>query len=159
MLASRFGRILKISVPLETNPRLVFVNQFRRFPPARFNSSLPAANSPPSSSDSNPSSSISIQPRLSITFTCAVPDCSHRSTHEFSKRSYERGIVIIQCPNCKNRLAVYKWFRPWLSVEKPWQTFDSGSFGVVQRSWSNRGWKTSYNRGLDARKRGENPTR
>ncbi len=44
-----------------------------------------------------------IQPRLSLTFTCAVSGCGHRSTHEFSKRSYEKGIVIIQCPSCKNR--------------------------------------------------------
>lgn len=43
------------------------------------------------------------EPRLSLTFTCSVPDCSHRSTHEFSKASYEKGVVLVQCPNCKNR--------------------------------------------------------
>lgn len=44
-----------------------------------------------------------IEQRLSLTFTCAVSGCGHRSTHEFSKRSYERGIVLVQCPGCNNR--------------------------------------------------------
>jgi hypothetical protein len=39
----------------------------------------------------------------SLTFTCSVDKCGERSTHEFAKRSYERGIVIVQCPGCKNR--------------------------------------------------------
>lgn len=59
-----------------------------------------------------------IQRRLQITFTCtaqipattaastesnaSVP-CHHRSTHEFSRRSYEHGIVLVECPSCKNR--------------------------------------------------------
>ena len=43
------------------------------------------------------------EPRLSLTFTCTVSTCFHRSTHEFSKASYERGIVLVQCPGCKNR--------------------------------------------------------
>lgn len=44
-----------------------------------------------------------IEQRLSLTFTCAVEGCGHRSSHEFAKRSYEKGIVIVQCPECKNR--------------------------------------------------------
>ncbi|GJN90405.1 hypothetical protein Rhopal_003416-T1 [Rhodotorula paludigena] len=44
--------------------------------------------------------------RLRITFTCTAPSsseegagqCGHRSTHEFSRRSYEKGVVIVQCP-------------------------------------------------------------
>lgn len=44
-----------------------------------------------------------IDQRLSLTFTCAVQDCGHRSTHEFSKASYTKGIVLVQCPGCKNR--------------------------------------------------------
>lgn len=43
------------------------------------------------------------EPRLSLTFTCTVPDCGTRSSHEFTKRSYEKGIVLVQCPGCKNR--------------------------------------------------------
>ena len=39
----------------------------------------------------------------SLTFTCTAGDCGHRSTHEFSRRSYEKGLVIVQCPQCKNR--------------------------------------------------------
>ncbi|KAJ9096394.1 hypothetical protein QFC21_005216 [Naganishia friedmannii] len=46
---------------------------------------------------------VAIEPRLSMTMTCTADDCGHRSTHEFTKRSYQRGIVIIQCPGCKNR--------------------------------------------------------
>lgn len=37
-----------------------------------------------------------IDPKLSLTFTCTVQDCGHRSTHEFTKRSYEKGIVLVQ---------------------------------------------------------------
>jgi len=44
-----------------------------------------------------------VEPRLSITFTCTVTDCGERSTHEFSKRAYTKGIVLVQCPKCKNR--------------------------------------------------------
>lgn len=46
----------------------------------------------------------------SMTFTCTVEDCGERSTHEFSKRSYENGIVLVQCPGCKNR------YVPFLSL-------------------------------------------
>lgn len=54
-----------------------------------------------------------INRRLQITFTCTAPvpkgeaddaaPCGHRSTHEFSRRSYEKGIVLIECPGCGNR--------------------------------------------------------
>ena len=54
-----------------------------------------------------------IEQRLAITFTCSVDECGHRSTHEFSKRSYTKGIVIVQCPGCKNRHLIadnLSWF-------------------------------------------------
>ncbi|KAI0825757.1 DNL zinc finger-domain-containing protein, partial [Irpex lacteus] len=54
------------------------------------------------------------EPRLSLTFTCTVPQCETRSTHEFTRRSYERGIVIVQCPGCKNRHLIADhlgWFK------------------------------------------------
>ena len=54
-----------------------------------------------------------IEQRLAITFTCSVDQCGHRSTHEFSKRSYTNGIVIVQCPGCKNRHLIadnLSWF-------------------------------------------------
>ena len=44
-----------------------------------------------------------LEPRLSMTFTCTVDGCGERSTHQFTKRSYERGIVLVECPGCKNR--------------------------------------------------------
>lgn len=46
------------------------------------------------------------EPRLSLTMTCTVPDCHERSTHQFSKRAYERGIVLVTCPKCKNRYVI-----------------------------------------------------
>lgn len=54
-----------------------------------------------------------IEQRLAITFTCTVDQCGHRSTHEFSKRSYTKGIVIVQCPECKSRHLIadnLSWF-------------------------------------------------
>ncbi|TFK23186.1 zf-DNL-domain-containing protein [Coprinopsis marcescibilis] len=43
------------------------------------------------------------QPRMAIGLTCAVEGCGQPQSHIFSKRSYEKGIVIVTCPNCKNR--------------------------------------------------------
>jgi hypothetical protein len=46
-----------------------------------------------------------IQPRLQLTITCTAPACDarHRSTHEFSRQAYEKGIVLVQCPACHTR--------------------------------------------------------
>ncbi|KAF9459306.1 DNL zinc finger-domain-containing protein [Collybia nuda] len=55
-----------------------------------------------------------IEPRLSMSFTCTVKDCGERSTHQFTKRAYERGIVLVQCPGCKNRHLIADhlgWFK------------------------------------------------
>lgn len=43
------------------------------------------------------------EPKMAIAFTCTVPKCGHRQAHMFSKRSYEKGIVIVTCSGCKNR--------------------------------------------------------
>jgi protein import protein ZIM17 len=54
-----------------------------------------------------------VEQRLALTFTCAVHGCGHRSSHEFSKHSYTKGIVIVQCPACKNRHLIadnLSWF-------------------------------------------------
>ncbi|KAF9244110.1 DNL zinc finger-domain-containing protein [Melanogaster broomeanus] len=54
------------------------------------------------------------EPHLAIAFTCTANGCDHRSAHTFTKRSYERGIVIIQCPSCKNRHLIADnlgWFK------------------------------------------------
>lgn len=47
-----------------------------------------------------------VVPKLSITFTCTVEGCGERSTHEFTKHAYEKGIVLVQCPGCKNRYCI-----------------------------------------------------
>ena len=57
------------------------------------------------------------EPRLSLTFTCTVTDCNERSTHQFTKRAYERGIVLVECPKCKNRCVV---FQNLLAVDNSW---------------------------------------
>jgi len=49
-----------------------------------------------------------------MTFTCTADGCGHRSTHEFAKRSYTKGIVLVQCPSCKNRHLIADhigWFK------------------------------------------------
>ncbi|KAF8889269.1 DNL zinc finger-domain-containing protein [Infundibulicybe gibba] len=79
--------------------------------------------SAPAHTDAEPSTSTTKlelarqEPKLSITFTCTAPDCGPpgvRSTHEFSRRAYERGIVLVQCPGCKNRHLIADhlgWFK------------------------------------------------
>ncbi|KAF5362408.1 hypothetical protein D9756_002660 [Leucocoprinus leucothites] len=55
-----------------------------------------------------------IEPKLSITFTCTVEGCGERSTHQFTKHAYEKGIVLVQCPGCKNRHLIADhlgWFK------------------------------------------------
>ncbi|THU79899.1 zf-DNL-domain-containing protein [Dendrothele bispora CBS 962.96] len=95
-------------------------------------SALPTTGNSKETSNNNPSSSSSssapsitldvsteepvkvIEPRLQMTFTCTVPDCGTRSTHEFTKRAYERGIVLVQCPGCHNRHLIADhlgWFK------------------------------------------------
>ncbi|PWN99917.1 zf-DNL-domain-containing protein, partial [Tilletiopsis washingtonensis] len=54
--------------------------------------------------------------RLSLSFTCTAGEvpCGHRSAHEFSAKSYEKGIVIVQCPKCKSRHLIADhlgWFK------------------------------------------------
>jgi len=70
-------------------------------------------NAPPSTrhTPQNTSNSAKTQqpdePKYSLTFTCKVPECDERTSHMFSKRAYHHGIVIIQCPKCKNRYVVF----------------------------------------------------
>ncbi|KAF8972713.1 DNL zinc finger-domain-containing protein [Flammula alnicola] len=55
-----------------------------------------------------------MEPRLQLTFTCTVSGCGERSTHQFSKHAYEKGIVLVQCPGCKNRHLIADhlgWFK------------------------------------------------
>ncbi|KAF9054712.1 DNL zinc finger-domain-containing protein [Panaeolus papilionaceus] len=81
-----------------------------------------------------------IEPRLSITFTCTVPDCNERSTHEFSKRSYEKGIVLVQCPGCKNRHLIADhlgWFK---------DSTDGGKLKTVEDLLASKGEKIKKGR-------------
>ncbi|KAG6328284.1 hypothetical protein ID866_10805, partial [Astraeus odoratus] len=60
-------------------------------------------------------------PRLLIAFTCTAQDCNHRSAHSFTKRAYTRGIVLIQCPSCKNRHLIADnlgWFKDTMEEGK-----------------------------------------
>lgn len=54
-----------------------------------------------------------------MTFTCTADACGHRSSHEFTKRSYTKGIVLVQCPSCKNRHLIADhlgWFKVSLAL-------------------------------------------
>ncbi|KAH9479760.1 hypothetical protein JR316_0008355 [Psilocybe cubensis] len=85
----------------------------------------PVVPPPPSASASESSTSATtttdsqplpekIEPKLSLTFTCTVSGCGERSTHQFTKKAYEKGIVLVQCPGCKNRHLIADhlgWFK------------------------------------------------
>ncbi|KAJ9106712.1 hypothetical protein QFC19_003024 [Naganishia cerealis] len=100
-LPSPFGAALRYASPFRKAKSLDRGGWGRRWN----SSSAPAVGGGPN---------VAIEPRLSMTMTCTAGDCGHRSTHEFTKRSYQRGIVIIQCPECKNRHLIadhLDWFK------------------------------------------------
>ncbi|KAI9469993.1 MAG: DNL zinc finger-domain-containing protein [Benjaminiella poitrasii] len=50
--------------------------------------------------------------QMLIGFTCTV--CNERSHHTMSKHAYTKGVVLIQCPGCKNRHLIADnlgWFK------------------------------------------------
>lgn len=53
-----------------------------------------------------------LSPQLGIVYTCKV--CGHRNSHSFSKTSYEKGVVIVQCAGCENNHLIADnlgWFK------------------------------------------------
>ncbi|KAM9928528.1 hypothetical protein OXX59_001799 [Metschnikowia pulcherrima] len=90
----------KLTWPLK--PRTLTLASFR---PAqvRYNSSFSGANGETAEAAA-PGKTAELKmdsPQLMIAFTCKV--CDTRSSHTFSKQSYTKGSVLIQCPGCKNR--------------------------------------------------------
>ncbi|PWN93554.1 zf-DNL-domain-containing protein, partial [Acaromyces ingoldii] len=77
-----------------------------------------------------------IEPKLALTFTCTVEGCGERSSHQFTKRSYEKGIVLVQCPGCKNRHLIADhlgWFAQDASEPKTIEEMVAQKGGRVQR--------------------------
>ncbi|TFK90823.1 zf-DNL-domain-containing protein [Polyporus arcularius HHB13444] len=106
--------------PLSTVPRAHHgIRRFSSSPRTCRDSRPPhskdAVEAPPASP--TPQTHITLEtpePKLSLTFTCTVEACHTRSTHQFTKRSYEKGIVIVECPGCKNRHLIADhlgWFK------------------------------------------------
>ncbi|KAK0444832.1 DNL zinc finger-domain-containing protein [Armillaria borealis] len=85
-----------------------------------------------------------MESRLSMTFTCTVKDCGTRSSHEFSKRAYTKGIVIVQCPGCENRHLIADhlgWFK---------EGTEDGKLRTIEDLVKARGEKVKYGRvGMD----------
>ncbi|ODN78736.1 hypothetical protein, variant [Cryptococcus amylolentus CBS 6039] len=120
----RSARSLPSSSRLVAFPRQAALQQLRPSEAIfrRWNSSAnhnPAIEAP--LPGSKPQKIAQIEPRLQMTFTCTADGCGHRSTHEFAKRSYEKGIVLVQCPECKNRHLIADhlgWFKESLEDGK-----------------------------------------
>lgn len=139
--STRFQSRLPSITTISSRP---FLTSLPQFEPSSPHPALPSP--PPSltnSTTTDPNAPIrtpigQIQRRLQITFTCTatldaevvegqeeVADlaegvgettCGHRSTHEFSKRSYDHGIVLIECPGCKNRHLIGQSLLPLFSL-------------------------------------------
>eukprot|EP01080_Neovahlkampfia_damariscottae_P004281 gene4281-7617_t len=61
----------------------------------------------------------STEPMMAIISTCKV--CETRSYKQFSKDSYENGVVLIQCPSCKNLHLIadnLNWFQSGKNIEE-----------------------------------------
>lgn len=106
ILRGAHPKVLRLRRP---SPTLLSLSQFRLPSTVRYSSNgVPSASDPgsaPSTSTSDPQTARSDpnEPRLSLTFTCTAENCNTRSTHQFTKRAYEKGIVLIECPGCKTR--------------------------------------------------------
>lgn len=81
--------------------------------------------------------------RLQMTFTCTANACGHRSSHEFSARAYNTGIVLLRCPHCKNRYVLSR-FSHHQTPSSPSKTSNSRSCWLVQRE--HRKWQAQNRR-------------
>eukprot|EP00184_Porphyridium_aerugineum_P001134 CAMPEP_0184694888 /NCGR_PEP_ID=MMETSP0313-20130426/2703_1 /TAXON_ID=2792 /ORGANISM="Porphyridium aerugineum, Strain SAG 1380-2" /LENGTH=173 /DNA_ID=CAMNT_0027153249 /DNA_START=218 /DNA_END=739 /DNA_ORIENTATION=+ len=52
-----------------------------------------------------------------VAFTCDVSGCNTRIARRIKKKSYDSGVVLIECPKCKNRhlIADHLGWYPWLT--------------------------------------------
>lgn len=108
---SQFQNNRLLSHQATRNPPSI-LSALRRPPPPltqfsshhRFLHSTPSSLAPPTVPTVD-SSSAEIPPadtpKYQLTFTCKP--CANRSTHTVSKHGYEKGTVLVTCPNCKNR--------------------------------------------------------
>lgn len=104
----RSGRFLASCTTPRTTPLSRACTRNFSVSRTRWNTSQPTTKTPETSAPSALATSSEIkldvlEPRLSLTFTCTAGECNERSTHTFTKRAYERGIVLVECPGCKNR--------------------------------------------------------
>ncbi|BGP25965.1 zinc finger, Zim17-type [Rhodotorula toruloides] len=139
--APTFPRRLRTALPAPTVASWHLLNHRRAFSSTSFHrreaqtSSGDGGALPQVGCNSSSSTPIGqIERRLRITFTCTAsvtpegqPEaeasaCGHRSSHEFARRSYEKGVVIIQCPGCGNRHLIadhLHWFSQTPSPAHP----------------------------------------
>ncbi|KAH8116337.1 DNL zinc finger-domain-containing protein [Phellopilus nigrolimitatus] len=110
---------------------------------APWGSQAPVASPPPDDASTAPQEPP--EPRLQLTFTCTVTDCAERSSHEFTRRAYERGIVIVTCPKCTNKHLIADhlgWFNTTDGT-------DGGQLRTIEDIMRAKGEKVSRGR-LDA---------
>ncbi|CAH7676608.1 DNL zinc finger-domain-containing protein [Phakopsora pachyrhizi] len=63
--------------------------------------------------------------------------CGHRNQHEFSRQSFESGIVLVQCPNCLNRHLIadnLQWFTSNPTSDDPNFRMDLRNIVEIMRS-------------------------
>ena len=104
--ARPFSRLIshRSAAPWRSSPSFIRLGQ--RLYSDSATSAPPSARRLPSNTSDPVKAEQPDEPKYSLTFTCKVPECDERTSHMFSKRAYHHGIVIIQCPKCKNRYAV-----------------------------------------------------